>query len=117
MRSPCRIGEECPCGSGSFHSRFLSWPNSVGTFVAVEIPEPLGPRKRDQSGGPAAPADAGKAKGKRQKAKRQKAKRRKAKGARQNSEGTRRKPSSLCLLPCALCLPSERSGGNCIAAV
>src|SRR5687767_3520390 len=113
MRSPCRIGDECPCGSGSFHSRFLSWPNSVGTFVAAEMPEPLGPRKRDQSGGPAAPADAGKAKGRRQKAR----KRHKAKGTRQNAEGTRRKPSSLRRAPCAWCPSRERSGGNCIAAV
>ena len=50
MRSPERIGDECPCGSGSRQSRFFCGPNSVGTLVAVEMPEPFGPRNRDQSG-------------------------------------------------------------------
>ena len=32
MRSPNRIGDEWPCGSGSRHNRFLLGPNSVGTL-------------------------------------------------------------------------------------
>ena len=41
MRSPKRIGDECPGGSGSFHTRFFVGPNSVGTFAAVDTPENL----------------------------------------------------------------------------
>ena len=51
MRSPNRIGDECPGGSGSRQTTFLSGPNSTGTRFAVEMPEPLGPRKRDHSFG------------------------------------------------------------------
>ena len=54
MRSPCRIGDECPGGSASRHSMRLPGPNSVGTFVADDSPLPFGPRKRDQSGASAA---------------------------------------------------------------
>ena len=44
------MGEECPGGRASRHTRFFDGPNSVGTPVAVEMPDPFGPRKRDQSG-------------------------------------------------------------------
>src|SRR5580704_2902082 len=43
------IGDEWPGGSGVFQIRFLSGPNSDGIGPSA-TPEPLGPRKRDQSG-------------------------------------------------------------------
>ena len=58
MRSPRRTGDEWPPGSGSRQSRFFDGPNSVGTLVAVEMPEPFGPRNRDQSGSALAASDA-----------------------------------------------------------
>ena len=55
MRSLKRIGDECPPGRASRQTMFFCGPNSVGTLVAVEIPEPLGPRNLDQSGSARAP--------------------------------------------------------------
>src|SRR5579862_4103286 len=49
MRSPTRIGEECPGGSGVRHTRFCCGPNSAGSPVVSLTPEPLGPRNRVQS--------------------------------------------------------------------
>src|SRR5688572_1105966 len=50
------MGDECPCGRSSFHTRLFSGPNSAGRFFAAEIPDPLGPRKRDHSSWGAAEA-------------------------------------------------------------
>src|SRR5436853_1984573 len=49
MRVGVSTGDEWPGGSAVFQTTFLSLPNSVGRLVEVESPEPLGPRKRDQS--------------------------------------------------------------------
>ena len=57
MRSVRRIGDEWPAGSASRHRRFFCGPNSIGTLVAVEMPDPFGPRNRDQSGSARAPGD------------------------------------------------------------
>lgn len=44
MRLRVRTGDECPGGSGVFHTTFFSGPNSVGSPEVVETPVPLGPR-------------------------------------------------------------------------
>src|SRR5580704_7582379 len=49
IRSPTRIGEECPGGSATRHRIFLSTPNSTGSPVASFTPDPFGPRNRSQS--------------------------------------------------------------------
>ena len=43
------IGDERPKGTGVFQERFLAAPNSAGTPIVSETPDPLGPRKRSQS--------------------------------------------------------------------
>ena len=43
------IGDENPCGSSTFQMTFLSGPNSAGSPFVSEMPDPFGPRKRDQS--------------------------------------------------------------------
>ena len=49
------MGDECPPGRANRQTRFFCGPNSVGTLVALEIPEPFGPRNLDQSGSARAP--------------------------------------------------------------
>src|SRR5437660_7173213 len=44
-----RTGEDLPGRTGAFQTRFLAGLNSVGKPDSLEIPEPLGPRKRGQS--------------------------------------------------------------------
>ena len=44
------IGEEYPCGRSVFQITFRVGPNSAGSPVVSESPEPFGPRKRDQLG-------------------------------------------------------------------
>jgi hypothetical protein len=48
------MGDECPGGRARRHKRFFAGPNCVGTLLAVETPEPFGPRNLDQSGAAAA---------------------------------------------------------------
>ena len=43
------IGDEKPWGSSVFQITFLSGPNSAGSPLVGEIPEPFGPRNLDQS--------------------------------------------------------------------
>src|SRR4051794_39394614 len=54
MRSSVKIGDECPNGSSVFQITFSPGPNVSGSAPVSEIPEPFGPRKRDQASGPAA---------------------------------------------------------------
>src|SRR5882762_8483304 len=49
MRSFVRTGEDRPNGTSVRQTRFFFGPNSVGSPVDVETPDPLGPRNRDQS--------------------------------------------------------------------
>ena len=49
-----RTGDECPAGTGAFHTTFFVGPNSAGRFAVYEMPVPFGPRKRDQLGSVAA---------------------------------------------------------------
>jgi hypothetical protein len=51
-------GDECPNGSAVFHTTLRVGPNSVGRRVLVEMPEPFGPRNRDQPPGSAVSAAA-----------------------------------------------------------
>jgi len=44
-------GDECPNGSAVFQTTLRVGPNSVGRRVLVEMPEPFGPRNRDQPPG------------------------------------------------------------------
>ena len=49
MRRLVRTGEDLPGRTGVLHRIFLFPSNSTGKPVSLEIPEPLGPRKRVQS--------------------------------------------------------------------
>src|ERR1700722_8431553 len=49
IRSPTRIGDECPGGSATRQRIFLSSPNSTGSPCASFTPDPFGPRNRSQS--------------------------------------------------------------------
>src|ERR1700722_16449669 len=49
IRSPTKIGDECPGGSATRQRIFLSRPNSTGSPCASFTPDPLGPRNRSQS--------------------------------------------------------------------
>src|ERR1051325_10184991 len=48
MRSPQTIGLECPSPGIAVFQRTLSALNLMGIFLSLEVPEPLGPRKRSQ---------------------------------------------------------------------
>jgi hypothetical protein len=50
-------GDECPNGSAVFQTTLRSGPKSVGRRVLVEMPEPFGPRNRDQPPGSALSAE------------------------------------------------------------
>src|SRR5580698_2875449 len=52
IRSPTRIGDECPGGSAVRQRIFFSTPNSAGSPCASLTPDPFGPRKRSQSAAP-----------------------------------------------------------------
>src|SRR5688500_5914343 len=47
--SPAAMGDDMPAGTGTFHFRFFSGPNSVGGFWPSATPDPFGPRNRGQT--------------------------------------------------------------------
>ena len=49
MRSPAITGDERPKGTSASQTLFFSAPNSAGSPVELDAPDPFGPRKRDQS--------------------------------------------------------------------
>src|SRR5438128_6413741 len=49
IRLPAMIGEERLKGTAVFQRRFFAGPNSTGSPVVSDTPDPLGPRKRGQS--------------------------------------------------------------------
>src|ERR1700730_17519641 len=48
MRSPDKMGDECPGGRSVFQTTFFFGPNSTGRFLLSETPDPFGPRNCGQ---------------------------------------------------------------------